>query len=89
MRRALPFSLLENRYADHAAKRCHANTDYRENEPDAQGDERWMALHRVGHLPYHLAGRRIRDAIGSLVHCRNDAVPLKQGERNTNDKIYE
>lgn len=48
-----------------------------------------MALHRVGHLPYHFTTRRVGNVIGSLLHLSHDGFPLKQCERDADYQIYE
>src|SRR6185369_6332764 len=59
LRRGLSFALFEHRYAEHSSERCHAYAGDREKQPQPESNERWMALHRVGHLPYHFTTRRV------------------------------
>jgi hypothetical protein len=87
--RGLSFALFEHRYGEHSSERCHAYAGDREEQPQPESNERRMALHRVGHLPYHFTTRRVRNVIGSLLHLSHDALPLKQRERDADYQIYE
>lgn len=48
-----------------------------------------MALHSIGHLPYHFTTSRVGNVIGPFLHLSHHGLPLKQCERDANDQIYE